>query len=141
MTVAALAAQAVLAAYLQIVEWVDLFPWNDLRGGNEQRPLDVAIGVAQVALIVGSALGPRWVFLVAVGVYAVWLALQAQGWWKPYFRGASARGVTWYDAHFRETTKLLPRRRVDHPPPDANHLVLQLLIVATLALCAAAYAV
>jgi hypothetical protein len=138
--VSALVAQAILAVYLQAVEWIDLAPWNDVRLGKEQRTIDIGIALAQAGLIAGTALRAHWVLLLAAAAYAGWLAAQVDGWWRPYLFGASERGVAFYDAHFGSTWKFLPRRAHDRPPPDANHVVLQVLIAAALITCCVAFA-
>lgn len=81
--VASVAAQSVLAVYLQIVERVSIFPWNDLRRGNPQRRLDGVIGLLQAALIAGVAAGARSAMIAAAVLYTFWLLLQIRGWWLP----------------------------------------------------------
>ncbi len=127
-TIAAAVCQLVAAGYLQLVEWVDLFPWNDLSKGNQQERLDIAILAYQ--LLVGFWFARQRLGLMCVGwaAYAVWLYLQIVSWWRPYLFGTWAVGPNWY---FAKTYKFLPQIG-ERPTPDADHIVLQLLLVAVL---------
>lgn len=128
----AIAAQAALLIYLQVIEWIDLFPWNDVRRGNGQESLDVALGIF---MLVGVFVTwRRWwrAMAIAAAGYAVWLGLQVTTFWIPYARGASPRWQRIHAANFSQTIQWLPRWD-NHLPPDASHFVLQLLLVATLA--------
>ena len=125
---AAVVAQVITAAYLQLVEWVDLAPWNNVANGNRQESFDIMLLVIQacasVAFLARFLLGmlAGWVF------YAVWLWLQLVGWWKPYLFGGRSVGPNWFFAH---TYKFLPAIE-QRPVPDANHVVLQFLIIVVL---------
>jgi hypothetical protein len=129
-----LAAIAVLAlgGYLQLVEWVDLYPWNNVRHGNHQEMLDLAIGAATLALAALMWIGWRPAAWLSAAGLGVWAWLQLTTWWIPYFAGASPGWARTYARVFAETTAWLPRSE-GHLPPDANHLVLHLLIVIALA--------
>jgi hypothetical protein len=130
----AVASQMIAAAYLQAVEWIDLFPWNDLAKGNMQERLDVMLLLSQ--LFVALTYARRWLWWMIAGwvAYAVWLYLQIESWWVPYLWGGRSVGPNWY---FARTFKFLPAIG-DRPTPDANHFVLQLLIIAVLATSALA---
>lgn len=129
--VVALAAQAGLLVYLQVIEWIDLYPWNDIRGGNGQELLDMVIGVAMVGFMAATWFRWRAGIALAVLFYAAWLWLQVQTFWVPYAFGASERWARIHAANFSETVQWLPREGA-HLPPDASHFLLQLLLVATL---------
>lgn len=133
----AAAAILVLGGYLQLVEWVDLYPWNDVRGGNGQEGLDLALGAITLALAAWLCVSRRAAPVVAALGLLVWAALQVTSWWSPYVWGASEGWKRTYDHWFAGTVQVLPNDGV-HLPPDANHLVLQVLIVGALAVCAAA---
>ena len=122
-------AQLAAAAYLQLIEWVPLSPWNDLSRGNGQEGLDVVLGIAMLALAAGTLARKRAVMALAVLGYGVWLALQIQTWWVPYFFGASPRWARIYSIWFGRTVKFLPAIG-DHPIPDACHVVLHVLLIA-----------
>jgi hypothetical protein len=123
--------QGTLFAYYQIIEWVNLFPWNDIRRGNGQASLDLIVATVLGILIVATWRRLRWVMVVGVCLYALWAWLQIDGWWVPYFRGASPSWKRTYDRFFGETIKFLPSDGV-HLPPDACHVMLQVLIFAAL---------
>lgn len=128
---AAFVLQLLLVVYLQAIEWIDLFPWNDVRRGNGQETLDIALGGVMVAALAATHL--RWrpgVWLAAL-VYAVWLALQIMTFWIPYAWGASERWARIHEANFAHTIQWLPTRG-NHLPPDASHFTLQLLLLITL---------
>ena len=125
---------ATVGAYLQLVEWVDLFPWNDIRRGNGQETLDYILAGVTVFTCIWLWLGGRLAAIVASIALAVWAALQAFTWWIPYFTGASETWKRVYSLWFSQTVSVLPRSP-DRLPPDANHLVLQFLILVALTLC------
>ena len=133
----AFAAQAALLIYLQVIEWVDLYPWNDIRGGNGQEALDIALGL--LMLLALAATRRRWWpgLLIAVLVYLTWMALQVTTFWVPYVVGASPRWQRIHAANFSETVQWLPRWDT-HLPPDASHFVLQLVLLVALVVTAIA---
>jgi hypothetical protein len=124
----------VLGVYLQVAEWVDLYPWNNVRQGNGQEMLDIALAAAAGVLVGALWMSRRWAPLLAAWALSMWAWLQAVTWWPPYFGGATPG---WRDVHarwFDDTLHVLPRDAL-HLPPDANHLTLQVLIVIALAAC------
>lgn len=124
--------QIALLVYLEVIEWVNLFPWNDIRRGNGQAGLDIAIGLVMIAAILATTRRLRTVMAIATTLYAIWLWLQIDGWWISYIQGASPAWKRTYARFFSQTIQVLPING-DHLPPDACHLVLQLLIVVALA--------
>lgn len=131
----ALAAQLCLLLYLQVIEWIDLFPWNDIRRGNGQEGLDVVLGVLMTAALIVTYLRWRPGILAAAALYAVWLSLQVMTFWKPYVTGASERWARVHAANFAVTIQCLPAIG-NHLPPDASHVVLQMLIAFAVAFTA-----
>jgi hypothetical protein len=131
--------QLLLLVYLQAIEWIDLFPWNDVRRGNGQELLDIALGAVMIAALLATAWRWRPGMWLAALVYAIWLGLQITTFWVPYVTGASERWRKIHAANFAQTIQWLPSHG-NHLPPDASHFVLQLLILVTLvATCLAAY--
>lgn len=128
---AAFASQAFLLAYLEVVEWVDLYPWNDVRQGNGQETLDVVLGVVMAGALAATYFRWRPGMIGAFALYLVWFGLQAWTFWIPYAFGASERWARIHAANFAKTVQWLPTYG-KHLPPDANHFVLQLLLVAVL---------
>ncbi len=128
---AAFVLQFLLLVYLQVIEWIDLFPWNDIRRGNGQEILDVALGGAMIAALAATHWRWRPGVWLATLAYAVWLGLQIMTFWWPYAFGASERWAKIHEANFALTIQWLPSLGT-HLPPDASHFVLQLLLVITL---------
>jgi hypothetical protein len=127
-TAVAVVAQILAAGYLQLVEWVDLLPWNDLSKGNQQEVMDIVLLVVQAAIAFCFARAWLWPMMVGWLAYAGWLYLQIVSWWKPYLFAGRTVGPNWY---FAKTYKFLPQ--IDQrPTPDADHVVLQLLLVIVL---------
>ena len=129
---ASVAAQLGLLIYFQLHEWIHLPRWNDDLSGNSQGRLDVVLGVIQVGIIVGVGAESIVAMTLGVVVYAAWLGLQVIGWWIPYLRGASDAHSRFYEKHWARTWRFLPPIG-DHPVPNAAHVGLQVLIVASLA--------
>ena len=127
-----LISQIVLLIYIEVIEWVNLFPWNEIRRGNGQAGLDIAIGAVMIAAIIATLLRLRIVMVIAAALYSIWLWLQIDTWWVGYFTGASPTWKRTYARFFSQTVQILPRD-ADHLPPDACHFVLQVLIVVALA--------
>lgn len=133
------AAIAVLALglYLEAMEWIDLYPWNNIRGGNGQETLDYILAGIFAVLAILLWRGGRIAALIALAFVALWGWLQISTWWIPYFAGASADWKKTYAQWFAECTQLLPATP-DRLPPDANHLVLQALVLIAFVACALA---
>ena len=124
-------AVSVVGAYLQLVEWVDLFPWNDVRSGNGQATLDLILAGLTIFLVIFLWFGGRSAAILSSIGLAAWTWLQLSSWWIPYFFGASPGWKRVYENWFSETVQLLPSTEINLPP-DANHLVLQILILVAL---------
>jgi hypothetical protein len=134
-----------LAAYMQLISWVPLGRWNYqpccppglemLRRGTLALGDIAGAGVflLPVALFwLGARREWRWAMWLALLVTAVWLGLQLWTWWPPYLFGASDRWSQVYARAFAHSTPILPRWG-DHLPPDAMHLVLQVLLAGSVA--------
>ena len=137
----ALVWQLALAAYMQLVSWVPLGRWNYqpccppalvlLRDGSasaaDAAPLLLFVVPAAV-FWVGARRKSRWTMALAVLATAIWLGLQIRSWWIAYIFGASEQWARVYARAFAQATAVLPRWG-NHLPPDAMHLVLQILLV------------
>ena len=125
----------VMLIYFIIDNHIDLYPWNNLI--TPQLPSTLSAVIPFTVYAVGFALGIRGLMLVGTVHSYVWLALQIRQWWIPYLLGRTAvhREFDWYVAHgYDRTIRLLPRI-ADHPTPDAQHLVLQVLSIVVV-ICA-----
>lgn len=123
--------QTLLLLYLEAIEWLDLFPWNDVRSGNDQEALDVALGLLMIGALIATFRRIRLGMGVAVALYGTWLGLQVITFWIPYFRGASAQWQRIHASNFAQTVQWLPTWGT-HLPPDASHFLLQILLLVTL---------
>jgi hypothetical protein len=132
-SISAAAALALLGIYLQVIEWIDLHPWNNIRNGNGQALLDIALAIIMSGMVALLLAGFRWVaWLVSLGLTA-WAILQIQTWWLPYFAGASPGWARTYARWFADNVQLLPSTP-GHLPPDASHIVLHILLLTALAM-------
>ena len=75
-----LISQIALLIYIEVIEWVNLFPWNEIRRGNGQAGLDIAIGAVMIAAIIATLLRLRIVMVIAAALYSIWLWLQIDTW-------------------------------------------------------------
>lgn len=139
---AALLLQVVLLGYWLAIELVAMPPWNDLAA----RPVDYGLretvalnALPRLALMALFVVGIRALAAVTVAGYSVDLAIQLWHWWKPYVLGADANWYGTYVTLYANTTTILPAEGL-HLPPDAQHLVLQLLTLTTLGATAMAVA-
>jgi len=139
---ASLIAQATLAAYFQLVQWVPLGRWNYQPGFT---PFGVRVingrGTWLDLLLLASFVMPvvifwsaysrrrRWLMGICTLGYAIWLALEIKTWWVAYAFGASDSWMRVYERVFSQSTQLLPAFG-RHLPPDGLHLVLQVLLIA-----------
>jgi hypothetical protein len=133
----ALVSQIAVLIYYQIIERVNLFPWNEIRGGNGQETLDWIVGGVLLVLILVTYFRIWWAMIAAFVLYGLWLWLQIDSWWLPYFKGASPGWTKTYAKFFSQTTNFLPTRG-NHLAPDACHVILQLLIAIVLITTASA---
>lgn len=126
-----------LGVYLEAVEWLDLSPWTTdvsvTHGVNGQATLDLAMGGIIIVLAAWLWRGGWIPALVATAFLTLWGWLQIASWWIPYFQGASSTWKAVYARWFANTVQILPSSP-GHLPPDANHFVLQLLILMALIL-------
>lgn len=123
--------QALLAIYLQVVEWIPLGHWNNIANGNGQQITDIVLPILQLAILMAYWKRWRWSMLAGLALYGLWLYMEVKSWWIPYFRGASPQMMHFYEHWFSHTYKFLPA--IDgHPVPDAEHTVLLFLLLAVL---------
>ena len=128
---AAFLLQLLLLIYLQVIEWVDLFPWNDIRKGNGQEILDIALGGIIIVALYSTYRLWRLGIWIAILTYIIWFVLQIMTFWIPYISGASEQWVKIHKANFTDTIQWLPTYD-NHLPPDASHFLLQFIILVSL---------
>ena len=139
-------AQAILAFYFQVIQWLPLGNWNYQPGfpplgiqaiHGHATAQDVLLMTAFVAPFVvfwfAYSKGLRWLMWIGTCGYAVWLALEVKTWWVAYAFGATDSWLRIYQRVFSRSTQLLPSLG-RHLPPDGMHLVLQVLLTSVVVL-------
>jgi hypothetical protein len=137
---AALSWQIALAVYMQLISWIPLGRWNyqpccapglqQLRQGALSWSDAIGTGVFLLPLMffwVGMRWQRRWMMWFSLLAITIWVGLQLWTWWPPYLFGASQHWAEVYARAFADSTRILPRRG-NHLPPDALHVVLQILL-------------
>jgi|SRR5690625_3492233 len=122
--------QIILLLYVEITTLVNLYPWNDLaKYTNKEKMLEATVNGLTILLgIVLFVSGIKWLMIVSVIFWLIFLLMQLLNWWMPYLTGKHLNQFPrkLYDTHFQETLKILPPIK-DHIIPDAQHNVLQLI--------------
>ena len=116
-----------------MVDFIDLFPWNDLSVvTTQERVLGILVNELPLVLIAAAfAQSRRVIRVLAVLASALFVVGHIAAWWIPYLFGTSA-GVT--EEHVRrygQTVTFLPPID-DHPIPNAAHVVVGVITLATL---------
>jgi hypothetical protein len=122
---------SILGIYLQVMEWINLFPWNNIRNGNGQETLDLILAFVTILLLFLLKYTKKIGLIITSIILIAWLWLQISTWWIPYINGASNHWKKTYSIWFKPTIQLFSRTE-NNLPPDANHFVLQLLIIIAL---------
>lgn len=137
---AALVLQILLVAYWLTTEVGNLFPWNDLASRAPDYNLHASIALNALPLIALTglfALGLRPLAMVSVAGYVLYFIGQVWYWWKPAVLGSENGPPAYNAAAYGRTLKIIPPFSADLPP-DANHLTLQVLTLATVVVAAMA---
>jgi hypothetical protein len=126
-----------LAAYLLITDWIDLAPWNkvDDLPVRQKVLISVANYTPLLFIAVVMLLGGGLLVVLALLVGVVDLAMHIVYWWLPYLRGASPEQVYEREHLFGGTTTFLPAIG-SHPIPNAQHVVVGILMAAMVAFTA-----
>ncbi len=141
--VAAIAAIA-LAVYLVVTDWVSLPPWNKVDDVPLRQKVLLSLTNYTPLLVIALAVVQDSRILVAVALFvgAVDLLLHIAYWWLPYLRGTSEEQKAERASLFGGTTTFLPPIG-DHPIPNAQHVVvgvlMLLMVAATLGAAVAAF--
>ena len=126
-----------LAAYLLITDWVDLAPWNKVDDLPVRQKLLLSVTNYTPLLFIAAAVlvGGGVLIVLALLVGLVDLAMHVAYWWLPYLRGASAEQLAERQQLFGGTTTFLPAIGT-HPIPNAQHVVVGILMAAMVAFTA-----
>lgn len=126
--------QVLLFIYFEVTILVNLFPWNDLsKYSHKERLLEATTnGIIIIIGIILFVTKVKWLMVISVVFWFVFLLMQLLTWWMPYLTGKHLKQFprSLYDTHFQETLKILPPIK-NHCIPDVQHNVLQLLSLAT----------
>ncbi len=132
-TTAAVVAPLALLVYLLLLDFVDLFPWNDLSVVTvREQVLGILINDLIILLIAAAFMQSRRVLqFLAVLASALFVLGHIVTWWIPYFFGTSSAAMQEHAYLYGRTTTFLPPIQ-DHPRPNAAHVVVGVLALATL---------
>jgi hypothetical protein len=130
----AIAFQILLFIYFEGTTLVNLYPWNDLsKYSNQEKIIEASVNGIIIILCLGLFISEiKWLMIISVIFWFVFLFMQILTWWMPYLTGKHLKQFpkTLYETHFKNTFKLLPPIK-DHIIPDAQHNVLQILSLIT----------
>ncbi len=128
--VRALAAAAIslLFVYYEIYRWIPLGRWNwafAFPVQNDQFYPDIVIGVLLAWFAFSFATGRRISMAIGSALLTLWVVVHSFDWWIPYLRDLpqNAGRYSFYQPH----TQILPVVG-HHYPPDAGHVILDLLL-------------
>ncbi|MBU8878762.1 hypothetical protein BGM26_07125 [Bacillus sp. FJAT-29790] len=133
--------QILLFLYFEITTLINLYPWNDLsKYSNREKIIEATAN--GIVIILSWALfitKIKWLMLISVLFWFVFLLMQLLTWWMPYLTGKHLKQFprTLYETHFKNTIKILPPIK-DHIIPDAQHNVLQIISLLIIIACAIA---
>jgi hypothetical protein len=128
-----------LAVYLLVTDWRDLAPWNNVGDLPVRQKLLISLANYTPLLFIAFAIAQqnRILVVLAVVVGGVDLLMHVAFWWLPYLRGATAEHQQEHARMFGGTTTFLPAIG-DHPIPNAQHVVVGVLMLAMFATSVAA---
>ena len=136
--IAAIAAIA-LAVYLIVTDWVSLAPWNKVEDVPIRQKLLLSLTNYTPLLFIAFAVLQENRILMALALFvgAVDLLMHVVYWWLPYLRGTTDEQSAERASLFGGTTTFLPPIG-DHPIPNAQHVVVGLLMLLMVAATAGA---
>ena len=141
---ASLWAQVFLALYFQATVWFPLGSWNDTQGerlietvrSGAATRADLLFSLAMLLplglFLLGYWKRLFWLLWLCLAGYAGWAVVQIDSWWIPYFFGADQNDLR-NQKLLERTYKILPSFP-NRPAPDAMHLVLDVLLFASVLL-------
>jgi hypothetical protein len=132
----------VLLLYYTVDRWTPLGPWNGeylWPVHNDQLWLDVAVCVILLLSVFFFRGGFRPGMIVATAALGLWGYLHVQSWWLPYIDGVTSPRAIAFHAQFLGHTQILPRYGL-HFPPDAEHTLIDVFVLAAFLLCLGATA-
>jgi hypothetical protein len=128
-----------LAVYLLVTDWLNLAPWNNVEDLPVRQKLLISVANYAPLLFIAFAIAQqnRILVVLAVVVGGVDLLMHVAYWWLPYLRGASEAQKAEHTRLFGGTTTFLPAIG-ENPIPNAQHVVVGVLMLAMVATSVAA---
>jgi hypothetical protein len=120
-----------LAGYLLVTDWVSLAPWNNVEDLPVRQKVLISVANYTPLLFIAFAITEpsRILAVLAIVVGVIDLLMHVAYWWVPYLRGASEAQKAEHAKLFGSTTTFLPAIG-DHPIPNAQHVVVGVLMLA-----------
>ncbi|MFY0521517.1 hypothetical protein ACOMCU_27440 [Lysinibacillus sp. UGB7] len=108
----AIAFQILLFLYFEVTTLVNLYPWNDLsKYSTKEKIIEATVNGIIIILCIGLFITQiKWLMIISVVFWFVFLFMQLLNWWMPYLTGKYLKQFpkTLYETHFKNTLKLLP---------------------------------
>lgn len=143
MTLALIALQAFVVAFLALHDWIALGSLNDLAAVHAAdsrarlvrvtviSTLPYAIGLIASVVYARSGFAPwlRWWLWISYGalVYGI-----VRAWWRPYFFGGDSARIERYRRMFGKTHAFVPERNGIRP--NTLHVIFHVAVLAVIAL-------
>ncbi|RST72475.1 hypothetical protein D4T97_015545 [Siminovitchia acidinfaciens] len=131
----AICLQILLLLYFEVTTLVPLYPWNDLsKYSPKEKYTEATVNGLIMIIIIGLFITKiKWLMIISVVFWFIFLLMQLLTWWMPYLTGKHLKQFpkSLYESHFKNTVKFLPPIK-DHIIPDAQHNVLQIITLLTL---------
>lgn len=130
----AIFSQILVFLYFEVTTLVNIYPWNDLsKYSKQEKIIEATVNGFIIILCLGLFITQiKWLMIISVVFWFVFLLMQLLTWWMPYLTGKHLKQFSkaQYETHFKNTLKLLPPIK-DHIIPDAQHNVLQIISLIT----------
>jgi len=120
-----------LAGYLLVTDWVNLAPWNNVEDLPVRQKALISVANYTPLLFIAFAISQpsRILAVLALVVGGIDLLMHVAYWWLPYLRGGSEAQKAEHARLFGRTTTFLPAIG-DHPIPNAQHVIVGVLMLA-----------
>ena len=123
-----------LAGYLLVTDWINLAPWNNVEDLPVRQKVLISVANYTPLLFIAFAITQpsRILAVLALVVGGIDLLMHVAYWWLPYLRGATDAERAERARMFGGTTTFLPPI-ANHPIPNAQHVVVGLLMMTMVA--------
>jgi hypothetical protein len=122
-----------LLLYQIIIDFVPLFPFNDVQSRDKRLRKYEVIGNYPPLLVIALCfyLNNEISLWIGYAITSIIMVMHLFAWWFPYFFGFPNYVRSDYKKYFFRTYKFLPPIK-DHIIPDAEHVGVGILLVASL---------